>query len=145
MSAAMEAAIDGIPAVGFSLLDFAFDADFTAAKHFAEIVIRELLNNGLPNACLLNVNVPKLPIDEIKGIRVCRQAVAKWEEEFDKRVDPSGAAYYWLTGKFENKDKGEDTDVWALENEYVSIVPVQFDLTNYHGITFINNNWNLNE
>jgi 5'-nucleotidase len=145
MSAAMEAAIDGIPAVGFSLLDFAFDADFTAAKHFAEIVIRELLNNGLPNACLLNVNVPKLPIDEIKGIRVCRQAVAKWEEEFDKRVDPSGAAYYWLTGKFENKDKGEDTDVWALENGYVSIVPVQFDLTNYHGITFINNNWNLNE
>ncbi|QQR97743.1 MAG: 5'/3'-nucleotidase SurE [Sphingobacteriales bacterium] len=145
MSAAMEAAIDGIPAIGFSLLDFAFDADFTAAKHYAEIVIRELLNNGLPNACLLNVNIPKMSLQDIKGMRVCRQAVAKWEEEFDKRVDPNGSAYYWLTGKFENKDKGEDTDVWALDNGYVSIVPVQFDLTNYHGITFINNNWNIHE
>lgn len=145
MSAAMEAAIDGIPAIGFSLLDYAFDADFNASKHYAEIIIRELFNNGLPSACLLNVNIPKLPIDKIKGMRVCRQAVAKWEEEFDRRIDPSGAAYYWLTGKFENKDKGEDTDVWALENGYVSIVPVQFDLTNYHGITFINNNWNIHE
>jgi len=145
MSAAMEAAIDGIPAIGFSLLDFAFDADFSAAKHYAEIVIRELLNNGLPNACLLNVNIPKMSLQDIKGMRVCRQAVAKWEEEFDKRVDPNGSAYYWLTGKFENKDKGEDTDVWALDNGYVSIVPVQFDLTNYHGITFINNNWNIHE
>lgn len=145
MSAAVEAAIANIPSIGFSLLDFSFDADFEASKHYAEIVIRELLNNGLPNACLLNVNIPKLPLNDIRGLRVCRQGIAKWEEEFDKRVDPSGREYYWLTGRFENRDKGEDTDIWALENGYVSVVPVQFDMTNYHGITYINQNWNIDE
>ncbi len=143
MSAAMEAAISSVPAIGFSLLDFSFDADFEASKHYAEIVIREFFNNGLPDACLLNVNIPKLPLEEIKGMKVCRQAVAKWEEEFEKRVDPNGNEYFWLTGNFVNYDKGEDTDVWALENNFVSIVPVQYDLTNYQGITHINKNWNI--
>ena len=145
MSAAMEAAISSVPAIGFSLLDFAFHADFEASKYYAEIIIRELLNNGLPDACLLNVNIPKLSLAEIKGMKVCRQAVAKWEEEFEKRIDPNGNEYYWLTGNFVNRDKGEDTDIWALENGYVSIVPVQFDLTNYQGIAHVNKSWNIND
>ncbi len=145
MSAAMEAAIDGIPAVGFSLLDFSFDADFSGAKVYAEKIIRNLLNSGLPKDSLLNVNIPKLPVNEIKGMKICRQATAKWVEEFDERRDPNGKNYYWLTGNFVNFDQGEDTDVWALDNGYVSIVPVQFDLTHHHAISYINQNWNLHE
>jgi 5'-nucleotidase len=86
-----------------------------------------------------------LPLEEIKGMKICRQANAKWEEEFDERRDPNGKNYYWLTGRFVSKDQGEDTDVWALDNGYVSIVPVQFDLTHYHAISFMNKNWNLVE
>ena len=104
-----------------------------------------MLNYGLPKDALLNVNFPKLPLDEIKGMKICRQAVAKWDEVFDERRDPNGKSYYWLTGQFVNNDQGEDTDIWALENGYVSIVPVQFDLTHHHAITHINKNWSLHE
>ena len=80
---------------------------------------------------LLNVNIPAIPESLIKGIKICRQAYAKYEEDFIERKDPTGKMYYWLTGEFVNFDKGKDTDVWALKNNYVSVVPVQFDLTNY--------------
>ena len=145
MSAAMEAAIDGIPAIGFSLLDFSFDADFTAAQIYIEKIVRNILKSGLPKDSLLNVNFPNLPESKIKGMKICRQATAKWEEEFDERIDPNGKKYYWLTGNFVNNDQGEDTDIWALENGFVSIVPVQFDLTHHHAISFINQNWDLHE
>ncbi|MCB9033350.1 MAG: 5'/3'-nucleotidase SurE [Chitinophagales bacterium] len=145
MSAAMEAAIDGIPAIGFSLLDYSFDADFSASKIYAEKIIRNVFNNDLPNNCLLNVNIPIGTVDEIKGMKVCRQANAKWEESFDERRDPSGKSYFWLTGVFSNYDQGQDTDVWALDNNFVSIVPVQYDLTNHQGISYLNQKWNLNE
>lgn len=142
MSAAMEGAIEGIPAVGFSLCDFAYDADFSYAKKVAAQVAENILNNGLPQGTLLNVNIPKATESEIKGIKICRQANAKWKEEFDERKDPNGRKYFWLTGKFMNNDKGEDTDEWALANNYVSIVPVQFDLTAHHAIPFLNE-WNF--
>jgi 5'-nucleotidase len=138
MSAAMEGAIEGIPSVGFSLLDYALDADFTAAKYYANIIAKNILSGGLPVGTLLNVNIPKLPIDTLKGMKVCRQATAKWEEEFDERLDPNKRKYYWLTGKFVNLDKGLDTDEWALANGYISIVPVQFDFTAHHAIPFLN-------
>lgn len=145
MSAAMEAAIDGIPAVGFSLLDFSFEADFSASKFYVEKVVEQVLAKGMPGDSLLNVNIPKLPLSEIKGMKICRQSNAKWVEEFDERTDPNGKNYYWLTGKFVNFDQGDDTDVWALENGYVSIVPVQYDLTHHHAISFINQNWKLHD
>jgi 5'-nucleotidase len=137
MSAAMEAAIEGIPAVGFSLLDYEFEADFTAAAHFAKITAEKIMHNGLPANSLLNVNIPKLKLTDIKGIKVARQAVAKWVEEFDERRDPRGKKYYWLTGKFESNDHSEDTDEWALANGYVSVVPVQFDLTAHQHLQHI--------
>ena len=143
MSAAVEASIEGIPAVGFSLLNFAQDADFSGAAKYANIIAQQILTFGLPNATLLNVNIPDLPASELKGIKICRQAVAKWEEEYDERFDPIGRKYYWLTGKFVNYDKGEDTDEWALSNGFVSVVPVQFDLTAHHAISFFNNTWKL--
>lgn len=141
MSAAVEAALEDIPSVGFSLCDFAYEADFSTAQDAARKIIPQILSKGLAHNTLLNVNVPKGT--KINGIKVCRQAYAKWEEEFDKRQDPHGRDYYWLTGKFVNKDRGQDTDEWALEHGYVSVVPVQFDLTAHHGINFINENWDI--
>jgi 5'-nucleotidase len=143
MSAAVEASLEGIPAVGFSLLDYSMEADFSAAAHFARIICEQILKNGLAEATLLNVNVPKLKQEDIKGIKICRQAVAKWEEEYIERQDPFGRNYYWLTGNFVNHDHGTDTDEWALANGYVSVVPVQYDLTAHHGITHISQNWTI--
>lgn len=132
MSAAMEASIEGIPSIGFSLLDYAYDADFTAAKQIVHKMVSELLQQKiLDKHLLLNVNIPALTIEKIKGIKICKQAYAKYEEDFSERLDPHGKKYYWLTGEFKNFDKAKDTDVWALEHNYVSVVPVQFDLTHY--------------
>ncbi len=144
MSAALEAAIEQIPAVGFSLHDYQFHADFTLSKKVAKKVAENVLEHGLPEATLLNVNIPKLAEHNYKGLRVCRQAMAKWDEKFDERKDPRGKKYYWLTGKFVNTDSGDDTDEWALANGYVSVVPVMFDLTAHHAISFINQKWKLN-
>lgn len=132
MSAAIEAGIEGIPAIGFSILDYSWNANFEPAKKYILKIARQVLERGLPDGVVLNVNFPKPETGEYKGIRICRQARANWVEEFDKRVNPQGKEYYWLTGKFVNLDHGEDTDVWALENGYVSMVPVHFDLTAHH-------------
>jgi 5'-nucleotidase len=142
MSAAVEGAIEGINAIGFSLNDYKFDADFTAAAHYAKLIAAKVLENGLPAGTLLNVNLPQLGLDEIKGLKICRQAKAKWVEEFDERTDPHNRKYYWLTGKFVNNDHGEDTDEWALANGFVSVVPTQFDLTAHHDIATLNT-WNF--
>ncbi len=131
MSAAMEAAIEGIPSIGFSLMDYSYDADFTPSIYYANKIIKTVLENKFEKHLLLNVNIPSVPKDKIKGIKICKQAYAKYKEEFDERNDPHGKKYYWLTGEFVNYDKDKDTDVWALKNNYISVVPVQFDLTNY--------------
>jgi 5'-nucleotidase len=143
MSAAVEAGIEGIPAIGFSLLDYDWNANFEPIKTFIKKIVLEVLENGLPQGVVLNVNFPKLEEKDIKGIRICRQAKAFWAEKFDKRKTPQGRDYYWLAGEFINQDKGEDTDEWALENNYISVVPVQFDLTAHHAIQNLNTrNWN---
>ena len=144
MSAAVEAGIEGIPAIGFSLLDYNWEADFEQVKSSVKKITEEVLENGLPEGVILNVNFPKLKEKEIKGIKICRQAKAMWQERFDKRQTPMGKDYYWLTGKFVNLDKGEDTDEWALENGYISVVPVQFDLTAHHAMQTLNS-WKLND
>jgi 5'-nucleotidase len=144
MSAAVEAAIDGMPAIGFSLCDYAWDADFESIKPYIKKIAQETLKRGLPYGTLLNVNLPVPSSGQIKGIKICRQAQAKWKEDFDQRIDPFGRNYYWMTGKFINMDKGEDTDQWALENDYVSVVPTMFDLTDHQRIGLINQ-WNLHE
>lgn len=144
MSAAIEAGIEGIPAIGFSLLDYSWNANFEATKKFVKTIAENVLNEGLPKDVVLNVNIPNLSNQELKGIKICRQARAYWEEEFDKRKNPQGRDYYWLTGKFVNLDHGEDTDEWALKNGYVSVVPVQFDLTAHHSIQTLNS-WNFND
>lgn len=142
ISAAVEGAIEGINSIGFSLNDYSFEADFEASKHFCKLISQKVLENGLPQGTLLNVNIPNLKTEQIKGIKICRQAKAKWVEEFDERTDPHNRKYYWLTGNFVNNDHGEDTDEWALKNGFVSIVPTQFDLTAHHSISILNT-WNF--
>lgn len=144
MSAAIEAGIEGIPAIGFSLCDFSWDANFEKPGDAIKKIVREALEKGMPQGVVLNVNIPKLEGKEYRGIKVSRQARANWKEKFDKRISPMGKEYYWLTGEFELLDKGEDTDEWALANDYISLVPTQFDLTAHHAIQHINN-WNLHE
>jgi 5'-nucleotidase len=131
MSAAVEAAIESIPSVGFSLLDYRIDADFTGARNYVRIIVEKMLATKLDKHTVLNVNIPAVAPELLKGFKICKQAYAKYEEDFIERNDPHGRHYYWLTGEFVNFDKGKDTDVWALANNYVSVVPVQFDLTNY--------------
>ncbi|MGZ5244284.1 MAG: 5'/3'-nucleotidase SurE [Bacteroidia bacterium] len=143
MSAAVEGAIEGIPSIGFSLNNFSHQADMKIAAKYAKKIAQKLLDNPLPKGTLLNVNIPDIAESKIRGIRVCRQAHAKWEEKFDERIDPHGRNYYWLIGNFVNYDKGEDTDEWALANNYVSIVPVQFDLTAYQAIATLKD-WETN-
>jgi 5'-nucleotidase len=135
MSAAIEAGIEGIPSIGFSLLDHSWNANFEPLKKHIKTIAKNVLENGLPDGVVLNVNFPK---KEIMGVKVCRQAKANWIEEFDKRTSPQGKEYYWLTGNFVNLDNGEDTDLYALENGFATVVPVQFDLTAHHYIQQLN-------
>lgn len=137
MAAVIEANIDGIPAVGFSLLDYSHSADFSAVDDYITSIIKNVLENGLPEGVCLNVNIPAVQKEEIKGIKVCRQAKGRWEEEFDERVDPHDRDYFWLTGVFTNGDTNEDTDSWALTNNYISVVPIQYDLTAHKAISTI--------
>jgi len=144
MSAAIEAGIEGIPAIGFSLLDYNWDADFSQIEGFIHTIATNVLKNEMKPGMVLNVNFPKLNKEDIKGIKVCRQAKGNWVEEFDKRVSPMGREYYWLSGQFVSFDNGEDTDDWALKNGYISLVPCQFDLTAHHFIQELNT-WQLND
>ncbi|MGB6093008.1 MAG: 5'/3'-nucleotidase SurE [Moheibacter sp.] len=142
MSAAVEAGVDGIPAIGFSLCDFSYSADFFAAKNYIQQIVRSAIENRMKKGMVLNVNIPKLSEQELKGIRVCRQAKAIWQEEYDQRKDPRGRTYFWLTGKFVNLDSGDDTDERALEEGFISVVPIQYDMTAHDYISVLNS-WKL--
>lgn len=143
MSAAMEGAIEGIPSIGFSLCDYDESANMTHIEPYIRKILEEAITKGIPKATALNVNFPAYDKGKIKGMKICRQARAKWQEVFDERVDPYNRTYYWLTGQFVNLDKGEDTDQWAIDNGYVSIVPCQFDLTAHHTLCGLNQDWDV--
>lgn len=134
MSAAMEASLNKIDSIGFSLLDFSADANFEPYKPHIEKLMRSVLEKGIPGGQLLNVNIPNIPGEEIKGLRVCRQSESRWVEAFEENEDPMGQKYYWITGSFVSNDNTEETDVWALENGYISVVPSMHDLTDYDAL-----------
>jgi 5'-nucleotidase len=138
MSAAIEAAMEQLPAIGFSLCDYSLEADFSHTREYIRKIAEQVLKNGLPKGVALNVNFPAKSAGEIKGIKICRQANASWQEEFDMRKDPYGRRYFWMAGSFVNHDKGEDTDEWALAHHYVSIVPCVYDLTAHHALATLN-------
>lgn len=134
MSAAMEASLEGIKSIGFSYLDYSFEADMSAAQYYAKQIIAYALKNDFGKSKLLNINIPILPMDQIKGIKICRQAEGNWREEFIESKDPRGQKYYWLTGSFGVETDDPDTDIWALKNGYISVVPSGHDLTLYSAI-----------
>lgn len=132
MGAAIEGSFYRCPAIGLSLDDHAADADFDAAVRYGERIVRKVLESEVELPLCLNVNVPKGRPEEIRGIRVCRQTRGYWQEEFFRREDPRGRAYFWLTGDFVNAEPdAEDTDEWALKHGYVTVVPTQVDMTDY--------------
>ncbi len=143
MSAAIEGAIEGTPAIGFSLCDFSHDADFSHTEEYVTKIVTQVLEKGLPKGVALNVNFPPKRNERLKGIRIARQSNAKWVEEFDERFDPNGRRYFWMAGNFVNFDKGEDNDEWAIANNYVSVVPCMFDLTAHQAIPILNEDWNI--
>lgn len=143
MSAAIEAAIEGIPAIGFSLCDFDHNADMSHCYDLIRTITKQALEVGIPHGTALNVNFPAKSSEPIKGIKICRQARAKWQEDFDQRIDPNKRPYFWMVGEFVNLDKGLDTDIWALDNNYCSIVPCQYDLSSYSGIVEMNEKWSF--
>ncbi|CAG5083962.1 5'/3'-nucleotidase SurE [Parvicella tangerina] len=142
MSAAVEGALEGLPSIGFSLCDHDWAADFEPAKVYIKKIVENTLKNGLEKGVCLNVNIPKLPLDAIKGVRVCRQARAYWDDTFDERIDPLKKKYYWLTGSFHNHDKGREADMVALDEGFITIVPTQYDMTAHHAIGDLNE-WDL--
>jgi 5'-nucleotidase len=135
MAAAIEGCINGIPSIGFSLLDYSPDANFSSIRKYVERIMKLALEKGIPGSTCLNVNFPVNTYHKIKGIRICRQNKGMWKEEFEHRTDPQNRDYYWLTGEFKNLEPdAPDTDEWALHNNYISIVPVHVDLTSYQAI-----------
>lgn len=130
MAAAIEGCLYGISSAGFSLNNFSPTADFSTCKTYIRVIMEKLLEEPLPEGICLNVNIPAAGEKDIKGIKICRQSRGNWKEEFEKRKDPMGKTYYWLTGFFQNHEPdAEDTDEWALKNNYVSVVPVCVDMT----------------
>ena len=134
MGAVIEATALGFNAIGFSLLNHSPEADFEASRRVARDIIGHVLEHGLPPDVSLNVNIPRLPYNEIRGMKVCHEARAYWNDSFEKRIDPQGRPYWWLTGKFVCQNPPVTSDEWALANGYVSIVPIHPDFTHYAAI-----------
>jgi 5'-nucleotidase len=143
MSAAIEAALEGLPAIGFSLCDYNPNADISHCKEVVKKIAQQVLKTTLPKGTALNVNIPSIEKGAIKGVKICRQAIARWQEQFEERYDPNGRRYFWMAGQFENSDKGLDTDESALAQGYVSVVPCTFDLTAHHVIPILNKDWDI--
>ncbi|HOY38731.1 MAG: 5'/3'-nucleotidase SurE [Bacteroidales bacterium] len=143
IGAAIEASLYDIPSIGFSVLNHAPDANFSIVQKNGGKVIDAVLANGLPKNVAFNVNFPNIDPDDFRGFKICRQAKGVWREEFVEHTDPYGMKYYWLSGNFENFEHcAEDTDEWALKNNYASVVPVHADLTSHKTIDIIRN-WKL--
>ena len=138
MSAAIEAALEGMPAIGFSLCDYNPNGYIDHCRGYVKKIAESVLRNGLPKGIALNVNFPAKSQMELKGIKICRQAIARWQENFEERLDPNGRRYFWMNGSFLNDDITDETDEWALKNNYVSIVPCKYDLTAHEEISFLN-------
>jgi 5'-nucleotidase len=130
MSAALEGSLEGVPSAGISFCNNNVDADMGASFKTAKTVIEMMLNNKTDKALCLNVNIPDVPEKKVKGIKFCRQSKGNWHESYEIHKDKNGDEFLWLSGTFENLEENKkDTDLWALDNNYVSVVPVHADMT----------------
>lgn len=142
MAAAFEGAMAHIPSVGFSMIDYQMDVDLSGTKKYIEEICSKILKEGLQDGVCLNVNFPSPDKGEYKGMKVCRQSRAYWKEEFEERQDPHKQSYFWMKGQFIDEDSAPDTDEYALKNQYVSVVPSQFDFTAYKAMDELKN-WKI--
>jgi 5'-nucleotidase len=142
MSAAIEAAMEGIPAIGFSLCEYGSDADFSHCHDYVIKIAQKVLAHGLPKGLTLNVNFPAKSEVPIKGIKVAKQADAVYREYFEERKDPYNQPYYWMDGDLHNEDVNNGTDLDALAENYVSIVPIKYDMTDYAELAVMQS-WDL--
>jgi 5'-nucleotidase len=136
-----EGTILGIPSIAISLASFTYN-DFSFASKFAARISKLVLKNGLPHGTLLNVNIPAMEENKIKGVLITRQGKSYWDDYYDSRLDPNKREYYWLTGRMASLDKGLEFDQKAIEENYISITPIQYDLTDYTMLKELKN-WNL--
>jgi 5'-nucleotidase len=141
VSGATEGALLGIPSLAISLNTFT-KPDFSAAAQFAQKICSAMRRHPLKPGTLLNVNVPSIPASRIKGSRVTNQSRTSFNDWFDKRKDPHGNTYYWMAGDFKPKDPDTSSDLNAVNDRYISITPIQFDLTDYKFITELEN-WKI--
>ena len=139
MAAVLEGALAGVSSAGFSLADSSQDADFRPSAPYIKKIVQEVISHKLPEGVCLNVNIPAIPGNKIRGIKVCRQSEGTWQEDFIERTDPQGRKYYWMTGVFVKTGHGKDTDEWAMDNRYIAVVPVQFDFTANKAIKPVSN------
>ncbi len=130
VSAAREAAIMDVPAIAISVTSPRV-LDFSFASKVAKLLSQEVYKRGLPLGTMLNVNVPNIPENEIKGMVVTKQGKSKWDDIYEKRIDPYGRNYYWLTGNLMDIDRTNDLDQAAIKNNYISVSPIHFDLSDY--------------
>lgn len=143
MSAAIEAAMSGLPAIGFSLCDWDHETEMDHTSELIYKIIEEAFKNGIPRGTALNVNFPEKQKEPIKGVKICRQGSARWDEKFDNRKDPMGKPYFWMAGDFVNLEESTDTDEWAIQNNFASLVPCQYDLTSYKAMNTIEKAWDI--
>lgn len=134
MGAALEGAVDNIPSVGFSVCDYDHECELKHTTKWIEKVIKDILKNGMTDYTGYNVNFPAYETGEIKGLKVCRQNKGAWDEQFHERTDPYNGNYFWMAGDYKSREDATDTDVYALANNYVSLVPCHIDLTNYDAL-----------
>jgi 5'-nucleotidase len=141
VSAATEGTILGIPSIAVSLTTYE-EADFSYAAKFAARLALLVAEKGLPEGTLLNVNVPPVPEHQIRGVRLTKQGRSKWDDTFEVRRDPANREYFWLTGSLEVTDQDEDADQVAVQNQYVSITPIRYDLTDHRTLEAMAS-WNV--
>lgn len=142
VSAAIEGAINDVPAIAVSL-DTVGKCDFEPYAKLAAKLCKQLYENNIKKGIVMNINIPYVPIDEIKGVKVTKLGVRRYKNCFIERLDPRGKSYFWLAGELDNKDfNNSDTDVGSIYNNYISVTPITFDLTSYETITKIKK-WNI--
>jgi len=140
IAAAFEGAFRGIPAIAFSLADYGIDADFSGTAHWVKTCVEEVMKRGPMKGVIYNINFPALPPEKVKGIRITRLGNVQYRDSYEKRVDPGGKPYYWLTGELEILDKGSDCDILAVRDGYISLTPIRAELTDFQAFKHMNDN-----
>ncbi len=134
VAGAAEGTLFGIPSIASSVASHDYETDMAAAVHYTRTIAEKVLSEGLPDGVMLNVNVPSLGLDDIKGVKITRQSNNVWKDKYEARTDPFGRTYYWFAGSFDRKDCDPESDDQAMNDGYVSVTPLEFNFTSFETI-----------